>query len=331
MVVRLPAMPPTPPEFHAFEAALRAVPDLDLRFGEPLHRHSTWHIGGPAFALAQPATEEQVARLLSLAVTHAVPVFVLGGGSNLLFDDAGFRGLVLKLGPRLSDFTIAADRIRGQAGAPAPRLAWAAARAGLAGLELHAGIPGTLGGILAMNAGAMEGIAAHVEWVRCLAPDGRFRTLTRDGCRFAYRQSVFQDSPDTIVEAELRLTPDAPDAIRRRTLDGLRGRHARFPLQYPNAGSVFLHHAEMTRRFGPAGKVIEDCALKGESVGDAQVSERHANFIVNRGHARSADVLALIGRVRRRVHERTGLWLECEVRHVSPEGRVRPAHEAGAA
>lgn len=321
-------MPLESPDLSAFGAALRALPSLDLRFDEPLSRHSTWRIGGSAYALAQPATEEHVARLLSLAAAHAVPVFVLGGGSNVLFDDAGFRGLVLKLALRFSRFSLEGDRIRGQAGASAPRVAWAAARAGLAGLELYAGIPGTLGGVLAMNAGNMEGIAPRVERVRCVASDGRLRSLNRDECGFAYRGSVFLASPWTILEVEIRATPDAPDAIRRRTLDGLRARHARLPLRYPNAGSVFLHHPEMTRRFGPAGKVIEDCGLKGQSVGDARVSERHANFIVNRGHARSADVMALVERVRGRVHERTGLWLECEVRYVSPDGRVRPAHEA---
>lgn len=298
---------------------------------EPLRNHCTWRIGGPADFFVEPSWE-QIALLFRFTRAHGIPVIVIGKGSNLLFADAGLRGVVVKIGRRLSRFTITGTTVRAESGILASRLARAVGAAGLSGLEHVVGIPGTLGGLVAMNGGSQrKAIGDCVETVRVVDSVGNSRSLTREQCHFGYRASVFQERELLITEVELKCHRGDACATRRKMLSILRDRRRKFPRKQPNCGSVFLSGGEMYRQFGPPGRVIEDAGLKGLRIGDAQVSQQHANFVVNLGQASSSDVLELIGVIRQRVHQRTDLWLACEVQYVHPSGTVTPASDVLAA
>lgn len=298
-------------------------------FDAPLADHSSWHIGGPADLLVEPETIAQVARVVSFARLHDVPLMVIGQGTNLLFDDSGLRGIVLKLGESLSRVEIFDNRIVAEAGAWIPGLARKAMLAGLAGLEHTIGIPGTLGGLVLMNGGSQrKGIGENVRRVWVVDQDGKQLELNRDECAFAYRRSALQGSGAVVVKAELECERQEPRHIRRMMLEDLRERRLKFPRKQPNCGSVFLSTSEMHASVGPPGKVIEDAGLKGTRIGKAEVSHQHANFIVNLGGASSEDILRLIAHIRKAVHDRIGFDLCCEVRYVSPTGDIVPAHQA---
>jgi len=298
-----------------------------VRCCEPLHRHATWRIGGPADLWVEPHSVQHVVNFVRTAGRAGVPYVVVGSGSNLLFDDAGLRGAVLALGRNLAAFRIEGTRVWSQAGVAVPRLARNISRAGLTGMEYAVGVPGTLGGLVAMNGGSLRrSIGEFVRAVTVVTPAGDVRAYSQEECDFAYRHSRFQGSRDIIVEAALDLEWDCAEAIRLRMLDILRTRRVKFPRREPNCGSVFASGGEMYERFGPPGKVVEDTGCKGWREGGAVVSPQHANFIVNKGGATSADVLRLIHRVREAVHARTGLWLQCEVKHISQSGQVMSAH-----
>lgn len=180
-----------------------------------------------------------------------------------------------------------------------------------------------------MNGGSQRrSIGEQVKCVDVVESDGALRRLTQEQCYFGYRSSALQQKDVAVVRAEFAFSRAGVSELRREALAILAQRRRKFPLKQPNAGSVFLSEPDLYDRHGPPGRVIEAAGLKGMGVGDAMVSHRHANFIVNIGQARSKDVLRLIRLVRARVHSATGFWLDCEVRHVSPDGRLRPAHLA---
>ena len=300
----------------------------ELLVDEPLRNHGKWRIGGPADLLVQPQSVEQVARLRQYLHDRAIAWVVIGEGSNLLFDDAGFRGVVIKIGRPLSAFGIQGRRVWAESGIAVPRLARAVGLAGLTGIEHTIGIPGTLGGLIIMNGGSQrKGIGDVVRWVEAMDRQGELHRKNRHECGFAYRRSVFQELDWIVVRTELELEPGDAVAIRQEMLAILRERRRKFPQRLPNCGSVFVSDPAMYGRFGPPGKVIEDTGLKGRTVGGAQVSHQHANFIVNTGQATAQDVRELIRQVRVAVHERIGMWMNCEVRYVTAEGSVRPVHE----
>lgn len=301
----------------------------ELRLDEPLARHCSWRIGGPADILVEPGSPGQVAAVIRHARTRAIPFLVIGQGTNLLFDDAGLRGVVVKIGPRLSRLEIDGERIYAEAGVWVPHLARTAARAGLSGLEHTIGIPGTLGGLVAMNGGSQRrGIGDNVVQVTIVDREGERAVLNREECRFGYRSSRLQEIGAVVVAVELACTPGAPGRMRQEMLADLRERRRKFPRKgEPNCGSVFLSTAQMHATVGPPGRIIEAAGLKGYCLGGAEISPRHANFIVNRHAATCRDVLALIAHVRRTVREKIGFDLRCEVRHVSAAGEIRPADE----
>lgn len=299
------------------------------RFREPLSAHTTWRIGGPADLLVEPENPAQVARVVAYTREQALPLVVIGQGSNLLFADAGVRGVVLKIGGRMGRIEIDGARILAGGGTWVPGLAVRAMRAGLAGFEHIVGIPGTLGGLVLMNGGShRRGIGENVVRLWTVEPDGSSAVLDRESCQFGYRQSALQDRGAVVVRVELRGEPGDPRRIRAAMLADLRERRGKFPRKQPNCGSVFLSSAEMHATVGPPGKIIEEAGLKGLRSGGAEVSRQHANFIVNRGGATATDVLALIGRIRREVRRRIGFELCCEVRYVDPAGQIRPAQLA---
>jgi len=312
------------------ELAAAGVP---CRRGEPMSGHTTWRIGGPADVLVEPESRAQLLAGLEAARRAGVPAAVIGRGSNLLFADEGFRGAVFQVGRKMDAIAVDGRRIAAEAGALACRVALAACRHGLAGLEHTAGIPGTIGGLLAMNGGSQQRcVGESVEWVEACGDGGEIRRLDRAACGFAYRDSLFLHEPGlTIVCVSLALADGTRADIRRTMLGYLKERRGKFPRKAPSCGSVFKSSPELYALAGPPGRIIESLGFKGRRAGGAEVSPQHANFIVNTGGARAADVLALIRAIREAVHARHGLWMETEARYVRPHGGMVPAHEAAGA
>jgi UDP-N-acetylmuramate dehydrogenase len=298
-------------------------------FAAPLADYCTWRIGGPADLLVEPLSIAQIQRLRRFAHQHALPLVVIGQGSNLLFSDAGVRGIVLRLGPRLARLRITEERIEAEAGVWVPGLARKAQQAGLTGLEHIVGIPGTIGGLVLMNGGShRQSIGDLVERVTLVSRAGELQELSAAACDFSYRHSALQESGGVVVAVALSCPRGDRAEIRQAMLADLRERRRKFPLRLPNCGSVFLSTAAMHASVGPPGRIIEERGLKGLRVGKAEVSRRHANFIVNCGGASACDVLTLITAIRDHVRNAIGFELDCEVRYVTPEGNIVPAHYA---
>jgi UDP-N-acetylmuramate dehydrogenase len=287
---------------------------LERRFGdilapeEPLDRHTTMRVGGPARMFFTPRDVEEAADLLTELATRSVPTFILGGGSNLIVKDKGFDGAVINFS-HLTTVRVAGDRIRCGAGAQLARVAKEAMRKGLSGMEGLVGIPGTIGGAVFMNAGGRNGeIADVVESVAALDRKGRLHRLARDEVGFRYRGTGLGDL--VVVEATLRLAPGEKKAICEQMAQVLRKKHLSQPMGKRSAGCVFKNPAPERA----AAWLIDQAGLKGQRAGGAEVSPRHANFIVNEDAASAADVFALIGRVRREVLARFGTALGLEVK-----------------
>lgn len=295
--------------------ALRAVLGARVRTDESLARHTSMRVGGPADVLVTPQSAEELARVLALARAAGVRVTLLGGGSNVLVGDGGIRGVVVKLGRGFSavEWSDGPDgpRVRAGAAVQLGRLARAAVARGLAGLEYAEGIPGTVGGALFMNAGAYGGdLAGVVSAVEGLAPEGGVVTLAGEALRFRYRRAELP-AGFVVTAVGFALAADDPGAVRARMAEARRRRLAGQPQGHPSAGSIFKNPDGDF-----AGRLIEGAGLKGARAGRARISERHANFIVNEGGARAADVKALMDVAQREVWQRSGVWLEPEVQLV---------------
>jgi UDP-N-acetylmuramate dehydrogenase len=278
------------------------------REGVPLSGLCTWHIGGPAALLAEPATVEELVRLMAVIRDGNLPWWLIGNGSNLLFPDEGLPGVVIRLGEGLAGFGIEGTRLLAGAAAPVGSLARAAAREGLSGLEFLVGIPALLGGALRMNAGAhgME-LAAVVRRVHTLNREGVLAWHTAEELGFGYRQCHGLESR-IALQAELELVPAPADEVGGRTREFNRYRQQTQPLKEWSCGSVF-------KRPGPdlyPGRLIEDAGMKGFRLGGIQVSPVHANFLVNTGEGTAAQVLDLVERIKRAVFEHSGIRLEEE-------------------
>lgn len=290
-----------------------------------------WRIGGSARVVVEPVDVVDACAVLASSGATGVPVVVIGDGSNLLFDDAGFHGIVVRVGPAMARYKVSQQTATAEAGVWVPRFVRALGRAGLAGAQHAIGIPGTLGGLVMMNGGSQrKGIGDNVVRVRGCDMRGQPFELTGEECAFRYRGSLLQDRNLIVLEAELAFALANPAVLRREMVAIMQSRRAKFPKNLPNCGSVFLSDPAMYATVGPPGRAIELAGLKGQRRGNAQISPLHANFIVNLGGARSADVLRLVHLARTNVHRRTGFWMDCEVRHVAPTGSVRPAHIAAA-
>lgn len=287
--------------------------EIGLIEGEPMKNHTTFQIGGPADVFVQPRSLAAFICTLTAARDAGLPVTVIGRGSNLLVSDTGVDGVVLCT-CGLNAVRVEGSRIYAQAGATLAQVAKAALHAGLTGAEFAAGIPGTVGGGVFMNAGAYGGQMADIV-TRSVYVDGQGGSCALDSAQahaFGYRTSIYKQHPDWVaVEAEFTLEPGDPEAIRAAMDDYARRRREKQPLNYPSAGSTFKRPEGYF-----AGRLIEDAGLKGASVGGAQVSEKHAGFVINQGSATCQDVSALIEHIQKTIYEKFGVQLECEVRRI---------------
>ncbi len=277
---------------------------------EPMDRHTTFRIGGPADHFLQPRDAGELQRIIDICEREQVPWFIMGNGSNLLVSDRGYRGVVIQLYRNMAQISIEGCRMTAQAGAPLTALSKRAMDASLSGLEFAGGIPGTLGGAVAMNAGAYGGEMKDVlEEVRVLDRSGRQSSLQADQLEMGYRTSVIKTEGYIVLEAVLKLHPGDAGMIRDTMQDLAKRRASKQPLEYPSAGSTFKRPEGYF-----AGKLIMDAGLKGYRSGDAQVSEKHCGFVINRGHATGADVAAVMSHVKKKVREQFQVELEPEVR-----------------
>ena len=281
----------------------------ELLLEEPMAKHTSFRIGGPADVLAQPADEAELAALLKRAGEHAVPVTLVGNGSNLLVRDKGIRGLVIKLSNIFSSITVDGNVLTFGSGISLAMASKKAASLSLSGLEFAVGIPGTIGGAVYMNAGAYDGeMAKVVTCVRVMDMQGKISELQASELDFAYRHTALQNSGWIVISVTVALQPGEAESIAAKMADFSQRRISKQPLELPSAGSMFKRPAGYF-----AGTLIEQTGLKGYTVGGAQVSQKHAGFVVNVGGATAKDVLQLISDVQSKVFAAHGVRLEPEV------------------
>jgi UDP-N-acetylmuramate dehydrogenase len=296
-------------------ALSEALTESCLLFDEPMRCHTSFRIGGPADVLVLPGSVEDLRRTVRLARRLEAPLTITGNGSNLLVRDGGLRGIVVKLGEAFDRITVRETGMTAQSGALLAAVSRTAGDHSLTGLEFAIGIPGTLGGAVIMNAGAYGGeMKDVVTRVTALDQTGELHMLGPAELQFGYRRSALQRLDWIVAEVEMQLQPGDSALIEAKMADLTRQRESKQPLSFPSAGSVFKR---------PPGKyvgpMVEELGLKGYRIGDAQVSEKHAGFIINRGQATARDVLALIQYVREQVQAAYGIWLETEVRIIGED------------
>lgn len=279
---------------------------------EPMNRHTTFQIGGPADIVVYPTRRREICDLVRICRAENIPYISLGNGSNVLVSDAGIRGLVI-MTDRMHRITVDNDsRIEAWAGAPLSRVATIAKNYQLSGLEFAFGIPGTIGGAVYMNAGAynhqMNQVITATEYVD---GEGQLCTVEGDDHQFGYRTSCFKDTNHIIVKTHLQLSPGKESEIAELMKQYTQARKEKQPLELPSAGSAFKRPEGFF-----AGKLIEDCGLKGRRVGGAEVSTKHAGFIVNVGGAKAKDVLDLVDIIKTEVLQKFGVELEPEIKFI---------------
>ena len=277
---------------------------------EPMRRHTTFRIGGPADYLIRPETEEVLRKILALCAEEKLPYFILGNGSNLLVSDQGYRGVIIKIYKNFQQCVTEGNVIRAGAGILLSRLSAAAGEAGLTGLEFASGIPGTLGGAVFMNAGAYGGEMKDIlSWADVLDEERKLRRLSAEELELGYRTSRVKKEGWIVTGAELKLKFGDPEKIREKIEELKAARTSKQPLEYPSAGSTFKRPEGYF-----AGKLIMDAGLRGFRVGGAQVSEKHCGFVINTGNATAADVRELMRQIQEKVWEKYQVRLEPEVR-----------------
>ena len=279
---------------------------------EPMSRHTTFRVGGPADFFVTPKAKEEVRDVIRICKEAGMPYYIIGNGSNLLVSDAGYRGVIVQIYKEMNEVKVEGDLVKAQAGALLSGIAAKALGAELSGFEFASGIPGTIGGACVMNAGAYGGEIKDVLIdATVLTADGELKTVTRDELDLSYRHSIVPEKGYIVLSARFRLTPKPKDEIKSYMAELRAKRVEKQPLEYPSAGSTFKRPEGYF-----AGKLIMDAGLRGYSVGDAQVSEKHCGFVVNKGEAAAADVLTLIKDVQETVLKQFGVKLEPEVKMI---------------
>ncbi|MBD5516780.1 MAG: UDP-N-acetylmuramate dehydrogenase [Lachnospiraceae bacterium] len=285
------------------------IPRERILFHEPMNQHTTFRVGGEAECFFAIQQEEELVKLIPYLNQIEQDYFILGNGSNLLVGDKGYRGIVLKFDGPMEQIRTDGTRITAKAGAPLAKVAVAAKENGLTGLEFAAGIPGTIGGGVVMNAGAYDGeMKQVVEAVRVINREGEITTLDNDTMEFGYRTSIIKNRPYIVLEVVLRLAEGDPDQIGAKMEELAQLRRNKQPLEYASAGSTFKRPEGYY-----AGKLIMEAGMRGYRIGGAQVSNKHCGFIINTGRATAADIKEVIEEVQERVKERFHVSLEPEV------------------
>lgn len=276
---------------------------------EPLCDHTTFRVGGKADAFLSVSNEEQLQKAVLLCKEYDVPFLILGNGSNLLVSDNGYRGMVILIGKGMSDITVDGNRVMAMAGATLSSVAQTVAKHSLSGMEFASGIPGTIGGAIVMNAGAYDGeMKMVVEKVRVLTQGGEVFVLSNEELEFGYRTSRVKKEKLIVLSVTLLLQPQKQEDIYKKMNDFAARRREKQPLEFPSAGSTFKRPEGMF-----AGKLIMDAGLRGYCVGDAQVSEKHCGFVINKGNATAKEIHKLIYDVQKKVKESFEVTLEPEV------------------
>lgn len=279
---------------------------------EPLSRHTTFRIGGPADYFVTPENPEDIRCLIEFCRGRDIPYYIVGNGSNLLAGDKGFRGVIIQVFKNMNEIRTEGEKVYAQAGALLSKIAAAALEASLTGLEFASGIPGTLGGALRMNAGAYGGeMKQVVESATVLTPEGEVLVIPVSELGMSYRTSVIAKNDYVVLEAALHLKKGRQEEIRALMDDLKEKRVSKQPLEYGSAGSTFKRPEGYF-----AGKLIQDSGLRGFRIGAAQVSEKHCGFVINRGGATAAEVVELMDQVRSQVKEKFGVELEPEVKRI---------------
>ncbi len=289
---------------------LKAIAGSENVFeNEPMHRHTTFRIGGNADYFVTPDTEEKITALLGFAKDNAIPFYVTGNGSNLLVKDGGFRGIIINIYKSFSDISVKDDVITAKAGALLSAAARTALANSLTGMECLSGIPGTIGGAVCMNAGAYGGEMKDIVVETKVINNGRIEIISNAESDFGYRTSRIMRDNMVVLETVLKLEKGNKSAIEGRMKELMDMRNSKQPVELPSAGSTFKRPEGYF-----AGKLIDDSGLRGYSVGNAQVSPKHCGFVVNNGGASAKDVITLMKNVADIVYEKFGVRLEPEVR-----------------
>ena len=289
----------------------------EVRYDEPMSAHTTFRIGGLAEAFVMPS-EEELPEVIAFARCEGIPVTILGNGSNVLVADEGVSGIVISIGAPMAEIYIKNKEMTVGAGARLSAVARAAGEAGLSGLEFAAGIPGSVGGAVVMNAGAYGGQMADVlTGVTVCDGQGQKRPYAAEELALSYRHSIFMEEAhrdEIVMSVSLRLQSKDPAKIQAQMEDFNARRRQKQPLEYPSAGSTFKRPEGYF-----AGKLIQDAGLAGYTIGGAQVSEKHCGFVINRGNATAQDVASLINHVKNEVQRTAGVRLEEEVRFIGTQ------------
>ena len=297
------------------EALRGVITEEQIFINEPMARHTTFHIGGNADVFILPASIEELLLILKMTKQYSVPLTILGNGSNVLVRDGGIRGTVISFGKPFAHIENRGTNIIAEAGATLGTVSLFAASHALSGLEFAVGIPGSLGGAVFMNAGAYDGeMSQVVKKVTAVTSDGKTIQYDAKEMEFGYRHSIFHENGHIICKVELALHEEEPTAIQKKMTDFTKRRMEKQPLDKPSAGSTFKRPPGFF-----AGTLIDQAGLKGFSVGGAQVSEKHAGFVINKGGATASDVSTLIREVQQRIEEKSGVRLMPEVRIIGED------------
>ena len=295
---------------YIYECLLNIIDKEDIKLDEPMKKHISFKVGGPADILVKPRTEEQIAKVVRFLKEENIPYVVIGNGSNILVKDGGIRGVVIEISDNFNDFNIDKNIVNIQSGALLSVVGKAVLKSELKGFEFAAGIPGTLGGALAMNAGAYGGeMKDIVRSVRLMDTDGNIFDFTNEQMEFSYRRSILSSTDYIVLSAQIELENGSYDKIKETMTDFTQRRVTKQPLSLPSAGSTFKRPEGYF-----AAKLIDDSGLRGLTLRGAQVSEKHCGFVVNLGNAKAKDILDLMYIVKTTVKKKFGITLEEEVK-----------------
>lgn len=294
-----------------YEVLIKELPEEQIKIDEPMKNHTNFKIGGNADIYVIAKTIEQIQVILKLVKQYQIPLIILGNGSNVLVSDQGIRGIVLSIA--IQQFEIEKNReeaiITVGAGEPLGKMAYSLLKEEIAGFEFAGGIPGTMGGAIRMNAGAYGGeMKDCIRTVTYMTEEGEIKEFSNQECEFSYRHSIFCDKNFIIVKAKIVLPYGEKQEIQEKMEEYAQSRKEKQPLMFPSAGSTFKRGADFI-----TAKLIDECSLKGYSVGDAQVSTMHAGFVVNTGNATAKDVIEVVNHVKQTVFEKTGKQIELEI------------------